>query len=86
MNTLVFFVIIAATAVVFTILNTVGKAKHPFSKSILTMLSGVCALIVVNVLSCFTMVSVPVSTVSLLTAIIGGIPGVTLILALNMFF
>lgn len=86
MNTLVFFCIIAAAAITFTILNKIGKAKKPFKKSILTMLSGICALIAVNLLSCFTMVSVPISTVSLLTAVIGGIPGVTLILALNTFF
>lgn len=86
MNMLVFFSVIIAAVIIFTILNKLGKAKHPFKKSILTMLSGVCALIAVNILSGFTMVSIPISTVSLLAAIVGGIPGVTLILALNTFF
>lgn len=86
MNMLSLCGIIILICIAFAILNAIGKAKHPFKKSITTMLSGVVALAIVNLVSPFTCVSVPVSVVSVLTAVAGGIPGVTLILALNAFF
>ncbi len=78
--------IIAAIVVVYSIVNAVGKAKNPVKKSIAGVLTGFAALIAVNLLAPLTSVSVPISVLTVLTAAAGGIPGVTLILALNAFF
>ncbi|MDE7389900.1 MAG: pro-sigmaK processing inhibitor BofA family protein [Lachnospiraceae bacterium] len=78
--------VVLTAAVVFSVLNVIGKAKNPLKKSIMTMLSGVGALAAVNLLSSFTAVCIPVSVVSIAVSVVGGIPGVTLILALNAFF
>lgn len=86
MNMLLFFTVIGIAAIIFTIMNKLGRSKHPFKKSILTMISGLAGLTAVNMLSGITMVSVPISITSLLIAVIGGLPGVTLMVSLNAFF
>lgn len=48
------------------------------------MASGVSVLIAVNLFSGLTGVSIPISLLSVLTSVIGGIPGVTLLLFLNL--
>lgn len=48
------------------------------------MSTGLLTLLGVNLLSGLTHVSLPVSLLSLLTAAVGGVPGVTLMLFLNM--
>lgn len=78
--------IISAIIVIYAIGNAVGKAKHPFKKSISGVLMGFASLAAVNLLSPLTGVSVPISVLTVLTAAAGGVPGVTLILALNAFF
>lgn len=50
------------------------------------MALGVVSLLAVNLAGFFTGVTLPVSTLSLSVAAAGGIPGVTLMLLLNMFF
>ena len=78
--------IIAAIILIYSIVNAFGKAKRPLKKSIDGVLTGFAALAAVNLLSPFTGVSVPISVLTVLTAAAGGVPGVTLILALNAFF
>ena len=78
--------IITAVIVIYSIINAIGKAKHPIKKSITGVLTGFTALIAVNLLAPLTSVSVPISVMSVLAAAIGGLPGVTLILAFNAFF
>ena len=78
--------IIAAVIAVYSIINAIGKAKHPIKKSITGVLTGFAALIAVHLLAPLTSVSVPISVMSVLIAAIGGLPGVTLILAFNAFF
>ena len=50
------------------------------------MVIGVLTLFAVNLTGTFTGVTLPISTLSLLVSAIGGIPGVTLMLGLNLFF
>ncbi len=50
------------------------------------MITGALALIAVNLSSGFTNVYIPVSLLSVLVSVIGGVPGVTLMLVLNTFF
>lgn len=78
--------IIVAVIVIYSIMNAIGKAKHPIKKSVTGVLTGFAALIAVNLLAPLTSVSVPISTLSVLVAAVGGLPGVTLILSLNAFF
>lgn len=86
MNMLLLLAVTASAVILFSILNSIGKSKRPFKKSICTVISGAAALAAVNLLSPFTGVAVPISVMSLLVSVVGGIPGVTLILALNAFF
>ncbi len=78
--------IIVLTVVIYTIVNACAKAEHPFRKSVFGIISGFFSLAAVNLLSSLTNVAIPVSSVSLLVSAIGGVPGVTLMLALNAFF
>lgn len=50
------------------------------------MVIGAASLIAVNLCSGFTGVYIPISLLSVLVSVIGGVPGVTLILILNLFF
>ena len=79
---LVFF----GTFLVFALLHAVAKNKRPFSRSLLIIAIGLGTLSAVNLSTGLTGVSIPVSLLSVLTAAVGGVPGVTLILALNLFF
>lgn len=50
------------------------------------MLIGAGLLTAINLTSGFTGVSIPVSFLSVAVSVIGGLPGVTLLLLLNLFF
>lgn len=78
--------IIFSTFLIFAVLHYFGKNKHPFKRSLLSMVIGVLTLFAVNLTGTFTGVTLPISTLSLLVSAIGGIPGVTLMLGLNLFF
>lgn len=78
--------IIFATFLIFAILHYLGKNKHPFKRSLLSMVLGVLTLFAVNLTGTFTGVTLPISLLSLLVSTVGGIPGVTLMLGLNLFF
>ena len=47
---------------------------------------GVVSLFVVNVTGIFTGVFLPVSVLSMIISLVFGIPGVTMLLTLNLFF
>lgn len=74
------------TLLVFAVIHFAAKNKRPFKRAFISMCIGPGALILINLSSGFTGVSVPVSLLSVLTSVIGGVPGVTLILFLNLFF
>ena len=74
--------IIFVTFITFAILHFLGKNKHPFKRSLLSMTLGAATLFAVNLTGAFTGVTLPISLLSLLVSIIGGIPGVTLMLGL----
>ena len=77
--------IIFVTFITFAIMHFLGKNKHPFKRSLLSMTLGAATLFAVNLTGAFTGVTLPISLLSLLVSIIGGIPGVTLMLGLNLF-
>ena len=78
--------IIFITFIVFAIIHKIGKNKRPFKRAFISLFTGVLALLAVNLSSIFTGVYLPVSLLSILISLIGGIPGVTLMLVLNLYF
>ena len=78
--------ILVGTFIVFAIIHFLGKNKRPFKRALLSMLCGAGTLAAINATGVFTGVYLPVSLLSVLISIIGGIPGVTLMLGLNLFF
>ena len=82
----VVWAVLGGTFFIFLLVQVFSGSKKPLRKAVGTMALGLCAMLVVNLSAFFTGVSLPVSTLSLCVASIGGIPGVTLMLVLNMFF
>lgn len=70
----------------FAFAHYISKSRHPFKRSLLSMAIGILTLIAVNLTGSFTGVYLPVSLVSVCCAAFGGVPGVTLMLGLNLFF
>ncbi len=79
-------VILVSAWILFALLHYLSKNKRPFKRALLSMAIGLITLLAVNLLSGFTGVKIPVSLLSLLTSAVGGVPGVTLLLFLNLFF
>ncbi len=78
--------ILFGTFIVFGIIHYAAKNKRPFKRALLSMLCGLVTLLAVNLTSGFTNVYIPISLLSLLVSVIGGVPGVALLLVLNLFF
>ncbi len=78
--------ILASTLIVFAVIHYAGKNKRPVRRAFISMLSGIFTLLAVNLSAIFTGVSIPISLLSVLVSVTGGIPGVTLMLGLNLFF
>lgn len=72
--------------ILFAIIHYISKNKRPFKRSLISMLCGILTLLAVNLSGIFTSVTLPISLMSILVALIGGVPGVTLMLSLNLFF
>lgn len=70
----------------FVVLHFFEKNKRPFRRAFISMVIGAGILTAVNLSSGITGVYIPVSMLSVLVSVIGGVPGVTLLLTLNMFF
>lgn len=77
-------IILFSAFVLFALLHYSAKNKRPFKRALLSMASGVFSLIAVNLFSGLTGVSIPVSLLSVLTSALGGVPGVTLLLFLDL--
>lgn len=70
----------------FALAHYISKSKHPFKRSLLSMAVGILTLVAVNLSGSFTGVYLPISLVSVCVSAFGGVPGVTLMLGLNLFF
>lgn len=71
---------------IFAIIHKIGKNKKPVKRALFSLLTGFATLVVVNISSVFTGVSLPYSMLTIVVSLIGGIPGVTALLGLNLFF
>lgn len=69
---------------VFSVIHFLGKNKKPCKRALLSVLFGPLCLIVVNVLSSVTGVLIPVTELSLMTSVMGGIPGVALLVVMSV--
>ena len=78
--------IFCGTLLCFAAVHFIAKNKRPFRRALMSMAIGLGTLFAVNFTSGFTGVSIPVSLLSILLSAVGGIPGVTLMLALKLFF
>lgn len=76
--------LLGAAFLLFAFIHFISKIKRPFRRALLSMGSGPLILLLVNMLSGLTKVNLPVSLLSLLTSAIGGVPGVTLLLFINL--
>lgn len=74
----------AVLITVFSLIHFISKSKRPVRRAFLSSLFGVLSLIAVNLLGTFTQVTLPVSALSCAVSAVGGVPGVTLMLLLNV--
>lgn len=68
------------------VLQLVIRAQRPVQCALGGIGMGICALAVVNLTGPLTGVSLPLSLMSLSVSAAGGVPGVTAMLVLNLFF
>lgn len=77
--------IIGGTFLLFSFIHYAAKKKKPFLRAFLSMLLGVAVLTMLNLTSRLTGVYLPVTQLSLVTAAVGGVPGVALMVLLSVF-
>lgn len=70
---------------VFSVFHFLSRKKHPVKRALFSMIIGALALIAVDLCSGFTGVYIPISLLSIMVSVIGGVPGVALMLILNIF-
>ncbi|MGN1130181.1 MAG: pro-sigmaK processing inhibitor BofA family protein [Ruminococcus sp.] len=82
-----YIVIIYLCAFIFFVLiHKIGKNKKPLKRAFLSFFPGLLGLTAINLSSVFTGVYLPVSLLSVTVSSIGGIPGLTALLTMNLFF
>ena len=70
--------------VLLVIVQMIMKSRHPVRHAVGGILAGLCTLAVVNLTGVFTGVSLPVSPLTIGVSGVDGIPGVTMLLLLNL--
>ena len=70
---------------VFSFIHFAAKKKKPFKWALLSMLSGPAVLCAINLTAALTGVWVPVTRLTLLVSVAGGIPGDALLVLLSAF-
>lgn len=86
MSILSIVLIIVGIFIALISIRAIAHTEKPFKKVFLGIFKGIAALIAVNVSGIFTGVTLPVSLLSLAISILGGIPGVTALVVLDMIF
>lgn len=74
----------AIVLIIFAIAYKVGGSKRPFKSAVCNMLVGPAALFAVSMTGPFTGVGISMSLLSLSVATVGGIPGVTAMVVLEL--
>ena len=78
-------IVLISSFLVFSFIHYAAKKKKPFKRALLSMLLGIATLCVVNLLAGLTGVYIPVTQLTLLTSVAGGVPGVALLVLLSAF-
>jgi hypothetical protein len=68
------------------IIQMIVKSPKPFQRAIGGIITGLCALAAVNLTGMFTGVTLPLSPLTIGVSGAAGIPGVTMLLLLNLIF
>lgn len=77
------FLAVGCTFLLFSFIHYAAKSKKPFKRAFLSMVLGIAVLCAVNCLSNLIGVYIPVTKLTLLTSMIGGVPGVALLVLLT---
>ena len=86
MKDMYYYLAILIAFIVFIIIQKISKNKKPVKRAFLSLLTGFLTLTAVNISSVITGVFLPYSMLTIAVSLIGGIPGVTALLGLNLFF
>lgn len=76
--------VLFGTFIIFSFIHYLSHSKKPFRRAFVSIMIGLLSLCAVNLLSGFTSVYLPVTTLSVLTCAIGGLPGTALLVMLTM--
>lgn len=68
------------------LIQVIVKAPRPVQRAAGGVITGLCALVAVNLTGFFTGVSLPLSPLTIGVSGAAGIPGVTMMLLLNLIF
>ena len=68
------------------IIQMIVKSPKPFQRAIGGIITGLCALAAVNLTGMFTGVTLPLSPLTIGVSGAAGIPGVTMLLLVNLIF
>lgn len=79
------FICAVSTFLAFSFIHYASKKKKPFKRALLSMLIGIGSLCIVDLTASLTGVFVPVTKLTLLTSMAGGVPGVALLVLLSAF-
>ena len=82
---LIAFIVFVSIFFVFSFIHYASKKKKPFKRALLSMLLGVATLCAVNLLASVTGVYIPLTKLTIFTSLIGGMPGVALLVLLSAF-
>ncbi|MBQ0098583.1 MAG: pro-sigmaK processing inhibitor BofA family protein [Oscillospiraceae bacterium] len=81
---MVYVVVLLCSFFVFSFIHFCSKNKKPFKRALLSMIIGPVTLIIVDLLSSVTGVYVPISNLSVISSIVGGIPSVALLVMMGI--
>ncbi len=79
----IFFYVVLAISTVAVVLF-LAKGKHTFRRTILSATYGICALGVVNITSAVTGISLAVNYITCFMAAVLSLPGVAMLIVLQM--
>ena len=84
----IFIGVLIALGVFITLVlvQVIARSKKPIQKTLISIGVGFCALLAVNLSGYFTGVHLPLNPLSIGVSAVGGIPGVTTLLLLNLLF
>ncbi len=86
MPNIILIVTLCGVFALLVIIQMIVKSPKPFQRAIGGVITGFCALAAVNLTGMFTGVTLPLSPLTIGVSGAAGIPGVTMLLLLNLIF